>query len=141
MKDGWLWLSILKVRARSPPRSTIPAFSPGPWSTAAPEVGRPRRKTRECLYAQCSDHSALKSPSSVKVGSRPRRRMIRSYSSPVRPEARARSSVTLGSAPVTPSPPHARAPLPLEERAVLDEAAEERVEDQKAVGAAYGVLA
>src|SRR6266852_2052969 len=47
MKDGWLWLSILNARARSPPRSTMPAFSPGPWSTAGPAVGRPRRKMRE----------------------------------------------------------------------------------------------
>ena len=42
-----------------------PAFSPGPCSTRAPEVGRRLRKTRECLYAQCSDQSAEKSPSSV----------------------------------------------------------------------------
>ena len=33
MNDGWLWLSTLKVSARSPPRSTMPAFSPGHWST------------------------------------------------------------------------------------------------------------
>ena len=49
MKDGWLWLSILKARARPSPRSTMPAFSPGPWSTCGAWVGSPRRKTRECL--------------------------------------------------------------------------------------------
>ena len=49
MNDGWLWLSILKVSARSPPRSTMPAFSPGPCSTWAARVGSERRNTRECL--------------------------------------------------------------------------------------------
>ena len=39
MKDGWLWLSILKTAARPPPMSTAPAFSPGPWSTRGPSVG------------------------------------------------------------------------------------------------------
>src|SRR6266571_9374974 len=58
--------------------------------------------------------------------------MIRSYSSAVNPRPRARSSVTFGSAPVNPSPR-----LALEEGAVLDEAAEERVEDQQSVGAAH----
>ena len=33
MNDGWLWLSILNARAKPSPTSTIPAFSPGPWST------------------------------------------------------------------------------------------------------------
>src|SRR5512145_3411545 len=64
--------------------------------------------------------------------------MMRSYSSAVRPWAWASSSVTLGSAAVTPPPPgcHVRA-LPLEERAVFDEGAEDRMEDQGAVGAAH----
>src|SRR5262245_42505919 len=137
MKLGWLWLSILNVRARSPPRSTMPAFSPGPWSTCGPVVGRRRRNTRECLYAQCSDQSAENSPSSVKVGSRSSRRMMRSYSSAVRPWLSASSRVTLGSAPVTPSPSRQS---PLEERAVLDQAAEERMEHEQAIGAAHGAL-
>src|SRR5262245_19548129 len=65
--------------------------------------------------------------------------MMRSYSSAVRPWLRASSFVTLGSAPVTPSPLHAD-DLSLEERAVLDEAAEEGVEDQEPVHAAHSLL-
>jgi hypothetical protein len=65
MNDGWLWLSILKTTAHPSPMSTAPAFSPGPWSTRGPRVGRRARNTRECLYAQCSDQSAEKRPSSA----------------------------------------------------------------------------
>src|SRR5262245_37062090 len=107
----------------------MPAFSPGPWSTCSPAVGSVRRNTLECLYAQCSDHSEENRPSSVNVGSRPRDWMTRSYSSGVRPCAAATSSVTLGSAAVTPSP-RAHPELSLEEGAVLDQAGEERVEDE-----------
>ena len=64
MNDGWLWLSILKARPNPPPTSTMPAFSPGPWSTCGPFVGRRRRWTREDLYEQCSDQRAEKRPSS-----------------------------------------------------------------------------
>ena len=64
MNDGWLWLSILKARAMPSPTSTMPAFSPGPWSTCGPFVGRRRRWTRDDLYEQCSDQRAEKSPSS-----------------------------------------------------------------------------
>src|SRR5678815_2909974 len=56
--------------------------------------------------------------------------MMRSYSSPVSPRARARSTVTLGEAVVKRSA--------LEEAAVFDERAEERVEEHEAVGAAKG---
>src|SRR5713226_3980965 len=54
---------------------------------------------------------------------------MRSYSSAVRPDSLARSSVTLGEAPVT--------RLPLEEAAVLDEAAEEALEQLEPVRAAH----
>ena len=30
MKEGWLWLSILKMQASPSPMSITPAFSPGP---------------------------------------------------------------------------------------------------------------
>ncbi len=40
MKLGWLWLSILKIAASPSPMSITPAFSPGPWMTQAPLVGR-----------------------------------------------------------------------------------------------------
>ena len=49
MKEGWLWLSILKTAASPPPMSTAPAFSPGPWSTCGPVVGSCRRSARELL--------------------------------------------------------------------------------------------
>jgi len=49
MKDGWLWLSILKTTAQPSPMSTAPAFSPGPCRTRGPDCGRRVRKTLECL--------------------------------------------------------------------------------------------
>jgi hypothetical protein len=39
MKDGWLWLSILKMQASPSPMSMTPAFSPGPQITRGPLVG------------------------------------------------------------------------------------------------------
>ena len=48
-----------------------PAFSPGPCRTHGASVGSVLRSGFEFLYPQCSDQSALKTPSSVKVGSRP----------------------------------------------------------------------
>jgi hypothetical protein len=39
MKLGWLWLSILNTAAMPPPRSTTPAFSPGPQITQGASVG------------------------------------------------------------------------------------------------------
>ena len=46
MKLGWLCDSILKTAAKPSPMSTTPAFSPGPWMTRGPFVGRRRRWTR-----------------------------------------------------------------------------------------------
>src|SRR5580658_4168865 len=82
MKLGWLWDSILKTTAKPSPMSTTPAFSPGPWMTRGPFVGRRRRCTRDDLYEQCSLHMTLKTPSSVYVGVRPKAAVIRTYSSP-----------------------------------------------------------
>ena len=39
MKEGWLWLSILKQAAKPSPTSMTPAFSPGPSSTQGASVG------------------------------------------------------------------------------------------------------
>ena len=47
--DGWLWLSTLNATAWPSPTSMTPAFSPGPWSTAAPSVGKRRSRSAECL--------------------------------------------------------------------------------------------
>src|SRR5437899_8629987 len=85
MKDGWLWLSILKTAARPSPMSTTPAFSPGPWMTCGASVGSFLRKVRELLYEQCSLHITENIPSSVRFGSRPRRVTIFWYSSSVSP--------------------------------------------------------
>ena len=62
--------------------------------------GRQRvlRMGRECLYEQCSLHSALTIPSSVKVGVRPSIATSRSYSSAVRP-CSATSSGVIGGSP------------------------------------------
>src|SRR2546425_2019696 len=84
MNDGWLCDSILKTAARPSPMSTAPAFSPGPCTTREPSVGSVRRCFLLLLYEQCSDHMTEKSPSSVRLGSRPRAFTIRSYSSRVR---------------------------------------------------------
>ncbi len=40
MALGWLCDSILNTAASPSPMSTAPAFSPGPWSTRSPVVGR-----------------------------------------------------------------------------------------------------
>src|SRR5687767_1726919 len=64
--------------------------------------------------------------------------MMRSYSSAVRPSSRARSRVAFGSAPVTQLPRRAGyARSALEEGAVLDEAAEERVEQREPIRASH----
>src|SRR5947209_7993742 len=104
MKEGWLWLSILKTQACPSPISTTPAFSPGPWITHGALVGRLRRWTREDLYEQCSFHIAEKMPSSVKVGARPISARMRSYSSGFRPCAATSSGVIAGSGRVTSIP-------------------------------------
>src|SRR5579872_6222648 len=83
MKDGWLCDSILKISACPSPMSTTPAFSPGPWMTRGPLVGRRRRCTRELLYEQCSLHITLNTPSSAYVGLRPSDFSATAYSSAV----------------------------------------------------------
>src|SRR5262245_34771060 len=64
--------------------------------------------------------------------------MTRSYSSRVSPWATATSGVTFGSDPVTGI--RASPTLAAEHCSVLDEASEERVEEEQAVGAAHGRL-
>src|SRR5258708_20707858 len=93
MNEGWLWLSILKMTASPSPMSTTPAFSPGPWMTRAPLVGRVRSHFLEDLYEQCSFHIAEKIPSSVSDGARPISARMRSYSSGFRPWAATRAGV------------------------------------------------
>src|SRR3989442_8221734 len=84
MNAGWLCASTLKTAARPSPMSTAPAFSPGPCTTRGPSVGSVRRCFLLLLYEQCSDHMTENSPSSVRLGSRPRALTIRPYSSRVR---------------------------------------------------------
>ena len=97
MYDGWLWLSILNTTASPSPIDTAPAFSPGPCNTHGALVGSVRSTGRECLYEQCSFHSALTMPSSVKVGSRPRSAISRWYSSAVSPCSATSAGVMTGS--------------------------------------------
>src|SRR5439155_13325773 len=47
--EGWLCDSILSAAAHPSPRSTTPAFSPGPCSTRGPLVGNLLRRGLECL--------------------------------------------------------------------------------------------
>ncbi len=88
-----MWLSILKTTQSPSPMSTTPAFSPGPWMTRGPVVGRVRSHFFEDLYEQCSFHIAEKMPSSVKLGSRPIRSRMRWYSSGFSPCAAMSSGV------------------------------------------------
>src|ERR1700730_10558877 len=74
-----------------------PAFSPGPCSTNGAFVGSVLSTGRECLYEQCSLHSALTMPSSVKVGVRPSMATSRSYSSGVIPCSATSAGVITGS--------------------------------------------
>src|SRR5919106_2691014 len=85
---GWLWLSTLKATASPSPRSTTPAFSPGPCRTRGPSTGKRRSSGAECLYAQCSDQSSEKTASSKWLGSRPSSSWIRSSSPSDNPRAR-----------------------------------------------------
>src|ERR1700732_2126775 len=95
MKEGWLWLSILKTTASPSPISTTPAFSPGPQITRGPVVGNVCSHTFDDLYEQCSLHITEKIPSSVMFGLRPRIATARSNSSAVSPCSAARAAVTL----------------------------------------------
>src|SRR5207249_2419490 len=61
-----------------------------------PVVGNFFNSFFEFLYEQCSLHITEKIPSSVKFGSRPRIRLIRSNSSDVRPCSATISGVTFG---------------------------------------------
>ena len=83
--DGWLWLSTLKTQRSPSPRSTAPAFSPGPTATDGPREGSVRRSFLECLYAQCSLHIAPNIAHSSAFGSRPLRSRTRAASCSVRP--------------------------------------------------------
>src|SRR5439155_19311824 len=95
MKEGWLWLSILKTTASPSPISTTPAFSPGPQITRGPVVGSVLSHTFDDLYEQCSLHIAAKMPSSVRFGVRPRIAQARSNSSALSPCSAASSAVML----------------------------------------------
>src|SRR5438270_4327435 len=95
MKDGWLWLSILKTTASPSPISTTPAFSPGPQITRGPVVGNVWSQIFDDLYEQCSLHITEKIPSSVMFAVRPRIATARSNSAPVSPYSAARAAVTL----------------------------------------------
>ena len=88
-----MWLSILKTTHSPSPMSTTPAFSPGPWITRGPLVGKVFSHFLEDLYEQCSFHIAEKMPSSVKLGSRPIRSRMRWYSSGFSPCAATSSGV------------------------------------------------
>src|SRR5260370_22523158 len=68
MKEGWLWLSILKTTASPSPMSTTPAFSPGPQITRGPVVGNVWSQIFDDLYEQCSLHITENIPSSVMFG-------------------------------------------------------------------------
>src|SRR5277367_2431038 len=95
MKDGWLWLSILKTTASPSPISTTPAFSPGPQMTCGPVVGSVFSQTFDDLYEQCSLHIAEKTPSSVRFGVRSRILSARANSSAESPISAASAGVTL----------------------------------------------
>src|SRR5881227_719208 len=102
IKEGWLWLSILKTTASPSPISTTPAFSPGPQITRRPAVGNVWSQIFDDLYEQCSLHIAEKIPSSVMFGARPSIATTRSNSSPVSPCSAASAGVTL--LPITAEP-------------------------------------
>src|SRR5215210_7266716 len=74
------------------PTSTTPAFSPNPASTHGAVNGRRPRWTRDDLYEQCSDHMTAYMASSRSLAGRPRRRVMASASSSVRPSSRWRAS-------------------------------------------------
>src|SRR5271170_3868428 len=114
MKDGWLWLSILKTTASPSPISTTPAFSPGPQMTRGPSVGKVLSQIFDDLYEQCSLHIAEKTPSSVRFGVRPRIASARANSSAESPISAARSGVTLLLfSIVIPGSPEGRDPEPM----------------------------
>src|SRR5215208_2041936 len=108
---GWLCDSTLNATACPLPTSTAPAFSPGPISTRSPSVGSRRSSLRECLYAQCSDHSSENIASSTSFGSRSRSSVMRPYSKSVSPSSRCLDSLeTLIARPVFRAPRRSAAP-------------------------------
>src|SRR3954468_4286077 len=125
MKDGWLWLSILKTTASPSPISTTPAFSPGPQITRGPSVGKVRSHTFDDLYEQCSLHITEKMPSSVRFGVRPRIAQARANSLALSPCSAASSGVML--LPVTRIPPSSQRPRQPGEEGAPVGAAEQRV--------------
>jgi hypothetical protein len=74
-----------------------PRVLPGPLQHVGALGGRVRSTGLECLYEQCSFQSALTTPSSVKVASRPSIATSRSYSSGVSPCSATSAGVTAGS--------------------------------------------
>src|SRR5690348_56573 len=92
--DGWLCDSILNATAQPSGSRSTPAFSPGPCTTCGPVVGNRLSTGFECLYEQCSDHSAEKTLSSVRVGVRPSISTMRPYSRSLRLCSRTTSGVT-----------------------------------------------
>src|SRR3954463_4413523 len=73
--------------------SITPAFSPGPQITRGPVIGNFFSWFFDDLYEQCSDHITENTPSSTRLGSRPRRSRTTPYSSALRPNSRARSAM------------------------------------------------
>jgi hypothetical protein len=98
MKDGWLWLSILKMQASPSSMSMTPAFSPGPQMTRGPLVGNLPRWIFDDLYEQCSDHITENTPNSSWLGSRPRRSRTTWYSAGLRPYSAASSAMDFSGA-------------------------------------------
>src|SRR5947208_10959144 len=90
---GWLCDSTLNAHASPPPTSTAPAFSPGPTTTCGPLLGSVRSSFFEYLYAQCSLHRSEYIASSSAFGAPPCFSHTSSYSSRVRPSARASASL------------------------------------------------
>src|SRR6202035_2146744 len=95
MKEGWLWLSILKTTASPSRISTTPAFSPGPQITRGPSVGRVFSQIFDDLYEQCSLHIGENTPYSVRVGVRSRMLSQRANSSAESDLSSASAGVTL----------------------------------------------
>src|SRR4051812_17491587 len=75
------------------PISMTPAFSPGPQITRGPSIGNFFSWFLDDLYEQCSDHITENTPSSTRLGSRPRRSRTTPYSSALRPNSRAVSAI------------------------------------------------
>src|SRR6266567_2684784 len=107
MADGWLCDSILKTTAHPLPRLTAPAFSPGPWRTAAPLEGSRRSNGFDVLYEQCSDQRTPSIPSSMSLGGRFSASTMTRYSSLVSATSRSlrsstfRSSILIASIPAS----------------------------------------